>query len=137
MTQSRPLPKLDEADTGAFWGATKEQKLNYQRCRSCGTLIWFPRAHCTGCLEGDLETLTAQGKGTIYSYSVVRQSYHPFFRNLVPYAVAYVDLDEGFRILTNITNVDDPVNDLSIGQRVELSWEEYDEVSIPLFKPAT
>ena len=60
-------------------------------------MIWYPRALPTACAESDLELCTSNGRGTIYSYSVVRQSYHPFFRNLVPYAVAYVDLDEGFR----------------------------------------
>ena len=48
------------------------------------------------------------GQGTIYSYSIVRLSYHPFFRGKAPYAVAYVDLDEGPRFLTNVVGVDDP-----------------------------
>ena len=133
---TRPLPNIEEPDTGKFWRATKEQTLTYQKCRSCGALIWYPRMHCTQCLSSDLETLTASGLGTIYSFSVVRQSYHPFFRNLVPYAVAYVDLDEGIRMLTNVTGVDDPVNELKIGQAVKLVWEEHEELSIPLFEPA-
>ena len=77
----------------------------------------------------------SKGQGTIYSFSVVRLSYHPFFRSKVPYAVAYVDLDEGPRFLTNVTGVDDPLTDVHIGQRVTLDWEEYEELSIPLVKP--
>ena len=134
-TPTRPLPKLTELDTGEFWQATRNQEFRYQRCANCGTIVWHPRAHCTGCVHGDLQWQTSAGKGTIYSYSVVRLSYHPFFRTKVPYAVAYVDLDEGPRFLTNVTGVDDPLIELSVGQRVELDWEEHEELSIPLVKP--
>ena len=135
-SSTRPLPSLDEVDTGGFWRATKDQVLNYQRCKSCGTVVWYPRAYPAQCMDGEIEVLESAGKGTIYSFSVVRQSYHPFFRNLVPYAVAYVDLDEGFRMLTNITGVTDPVAELHIGQAVKLVWEKHDKLSIPLFTPA-
>ena len=66
---------------------------------------------------------------------MVRQSYHPFFRGKVPYAVAWIDLDDGPRILSNIVDVRDPLKDVRIGMRVELEWEEHEDVNIPLFKP--
>ncbi|MBL6690584.1 MAG: OB-fold domain-containing protein [Pseudomonadales bacterium] len=134
-TPTRPLPRTDELDTQAFWQATKTKEFKYQQCSSCGTVVWYPRAHCTGCTSGKLEWKTASGRATVYSYSVVRQSYHPFFRNLVPYAVAWIDLEEGPRILSNVVGVDDPLNDVSIGQAVELEWEEHEELCIPLFRP--
>ena len=65
----------------------------------------------------------------------MRLSYHPFFRGKAPYAVAYVDLDEGPRFLTNVVGVDDPGADVHIGQRVQLQWEEHEELSIPLVTP--
>lgn len=133
---SRPLPKLNELDTGEFWQATANKEFRYQQCANCGTIMWHPRAHCTGCVDGDLRWKVSAGKGTIYSFSVVRLSYHPFFRTKVPYAVAYVDLDEGPRFLTNVIDIDDPLNDVCVGQRVELAWEEHDELSIPLVRPA-
>ena len=132
---TRPLPRLTEMDTAPFWEATKNNEFRYQQCRNCNTVVWHPRRHCTGCVDGDLEWKTSAGKGTVYSFSVVRQSYHPFFRNLVPYAVAYIDLDEGPRFLTNIVGVEDPLQDISIGQKVELEWEPHEEVHIPLVKP--
>ncbi len=131
----RPLPRADEPDTRAFWAATKDKEFRYQQCRDCDQIVFYPRRHCTGCTSGNLEWKVASGKGTVYTYSVVRQSYHPFFRNLVPYAVAWVDLEEGPRVLTNIVGVKDPLADVSIGQAVQLEWEEYEELSIPLFRP--
>lgn len=131
----RPLPNLKEYDTREFWRATKQGELRYQKCDDCKTIVFYPRRHCTGCLGNNLSWHTASGKGTVYSYSVIRQSYHPFFRNEIPYTVAWIDLDEGPRLLSNIVGVDDPLNDVSIGQRVEVEWEEHEDVSIPLFKP--
>ncbi len=131
----RPLPNLKEYDTREFWEGTKQRELRYQKCDDCETIIFYPRRHCTGCLGNNLSWHTASGKGTVYSYSVVRQSYHPFFRQQIPYAVAWVDLDEGPRLLSNIVGIDDPLNDVSIGQRVEVEWEDHEELSIPLFKP--
>ena len=132
----RPLPSRDEPDSRPFWLATREKALTYQQCRDCGTVIFYPRRHCTGCLGNDLEWKRSAGKGTVYTYSVVRQSYHPFFRGLVPYAVAWIDLDEGPRLVSNIVGVEDPLRDVRIGMRVRVRWEEHDELCLPLFEPA-
>lgn len=131
----RPLPNPDEFDTKAFWAATRDKKLTYQQCKHCNTIVFYPRRQCTGCTAGDLEWKTASGKGTVYTFSVVRQSYHPFFRHHIPYAVAWIDLDEGPRILSNIVGVDDPLEDIRIGMPVEVEWEEHEMLNIPLFKP--
>ena len=133
---TRPLPSLKEHDTAPFWNATKEQRLTYQKCDGCGAVVWHPRAHCTACLGRALSWHTSAGRGSVYAYSVIRQSYHPFFRTRVPFAVAWIDLDEGPRILSNLTGVADPLRDVKIGMRVAVEWEAHEEVSIPLFKPA-
>ena len=136
VNANRPLPSLGEADTGPFWEGTNQKQLRYQRCDDCGTVVFHPRRHCTGCTGNNLSWHTASGNGTLYTFSVVRQSYHPFFRQKAPYAVAWVDLDEGPRLLTNITGVTDPANELQCGQRVTVEWEEHEELNIPLFRPA-
>ena len=71
---------------------------------------------------GTLEWRTSAGKGEIYAFSIVRQSYHPFFKGLVPYVVAWIDLDEGFRLLSNIVCEDQNLMDIDCGRRVELIW---------------
>ena len=131
----RPLPKLHDLDTRPFWEATKNQELKYQQCADCDTVVFYPRRHCTGCLGNNLIWKTSAGKGTVYTYSVVRQSYHPFFRQRVPYAVAWIDLDEGPRLVSNVIGVEDPLGDVQIGMRVQVRWEEHEELSVPLFEP--
>jgi len=130
---TRPLPKAEEFDTKAFWAGTKDKEFRYQQCTHCDKVIFYPRRHCTGCTNGSLEWKVASGNATVYSYSVVRQSYHPFFRNLVPYVVAWIDLDEGPRILSNVMNV--AADDVQIGMKLKLEWEEHEELNIPLFSP--
>jgi len=53
----------------------------------------------------------------------------------VPYAVARIDLDEGPRILSNVIGIEDPINDVKIGMKLEVEWEEYEELTVPLFMP--
>lgn len=130
---SRPLPDLTEEDTRAFWAATAAHRFIYGQCNACGTVVFYPRAHCTGCTQGQLIEKNCAGTGTIYSYSVVRQSYHPFFRTRAPYIVAWIDLDEGPRFLSNVIDAGEPSIEL-IGRRVAIVWEDHEDVSIPLFR---
>ena len=137
MTQ-RPQPRFPEPDTQAFWDATKEKKLVYQVCDDCAAIIFYPRAHCPSC--GGLKNTwkESSGEGTVYTYSVVMQSRHPAFKDLGPYAIAYVDLDEGFRIMTNIVNVKDPIEDINCGMRVRIAWHDQGagELALPMSQPA-
>lgn len=133
---SRPLPRFPEPDTQPFWDATKNHELKYQKCNDCNTVVFYPRAHCTNCGGDNLSWHTSKGEGTIYTYTVIRQNRHPAFRDLGAYAVAFVDLDEGFRMMTNIVGVNDPVNDVKIGQRVRVTWEDQENgISLPMFTP--
>lgn len=127
------LPALDEPDTAEFWKATAEHKLTYQVCTQCDGVVFYPRSHCVHCLSLELEWRESAGTGTLYTYSVVRDNRMPGFAELVPYAVAYVDLDEGFRMLTRLTNVD--VDAIAIGARLRVAWNDKDTVSLPEFEP--
>lgn len=128
------LPSLDEPDTAPFWKATADHKLTYQVCTRCGGVVFYPRSHCTHCTSLELEWRESAGLGTLYTYSVVRDNRMPGFAELVPYAVAYVDLDEGFRMLTRLTNVD--VDAIAIGSRVRVAWNDKEGLSLPEFEPA-
>lgn len=134
----RPNPRFPEPDRQAFWEATKRHELTFQTCNRCKEVIFLPRRHCPSCGHDETTVHVSKGQGTLYTFSVIMQSRHPFFKNVVPYAVAYVDLDEGFRIMTNVVGVKDPVKELKCGIKVKLKWEDQGEgqVSFPLFEPA-
>ena len=83
-----------------------------------------------------MEWKVSRGEGTVYTFSVVRQNRMPGFIELGAYSVAYIDLDEGFRMMSSVV-VDDPSNDIEIGQRVRVEFEVQDEgeYPIPIFRP--
>jgi uncharacterized OB-fold protein len=128
----RPLPAFPEPDTEPFWAATAEHRLTYQVCVQCGQVVFYPRRHCTGCTSGELEWRDSAGWGTVYSFTVIRQHGHPFFRARIPYVVGLIDLDEGFRM---VAEIDAPPDGVHVSQRVAVTWEDHPGLSIPLFRP--
>lgn len=80
-----------------------------------------------------MEWVESTGKGRVYTFTTVLQPANPAFRTDVPYILGVVQLDEGWRMTTNI--LADPKT-LKIGDRVEVSWDDVTpEFSLPKFKP--
>ena len=111
-----PAPPTNP-ETKEFWEAAAQGKLMIKRCRSCAAVHYYPRALCPFCGSDATEWQAASGAGTIYSYSVMR-------RADVPYAIAYVTLDEGVTMVTNLVDCD--FNALKIGRRVKLVFTPTD-----------
>src|SRR5215207_9264433 len=103
MTANVPLPHATEI-SAPFWAGCTREELMVQRCADCGAFVHIPEPCCTRCASFDLEWVRSSGRGTVYSYSVVWRPQQPAFE--VPYVVAIVDLDEGWKILTNIIDCD-------------------------------
>lgn len=124
-TYPSPIPN---PDTQVFWDAAKEGRFLVKFCKDCGKAHWYPRAVCPLCFSSNTEWRTGSGKGSIYTYSPMRRADPPF-------VLAYVTLEEGPTMLTNIVDCDP--DQLAIGQPVELLFRpSTGEYPIPLFKPA-
>ena len=118
-----------------FWEGCRRHELVLQRCADCGTVRHRPRALCPGCLSGEIEWIRASGRGTVYSYTVTHQNQASPFRGAVPYVLAYVDLEEGVRMLTNVVGCDP--GDVCVGMPVQVEFVDVDEDrSVPRFRPA-
>lgn len=131
---SKPLPRIDEESKG-FWEACQRRELVVQRCGACGALRHYPRALCPNCLSDQVEWLRCSGRGTVYTFTVTHQNQAPGFRDALPYVLAYVELEEGVRMLTNI--VDCPPESVRIGMPVEVVFEDATPaVTLAKFKPA-
>jgi len=92
------------------------------RCRSCGAHFFPIREACSGCLSDDLETVGFSTEGSLYTYSVVRQS-TPDFE--VPYILGYVDFPEGVRIMGQISGIEP--EEIKIGMAMGLVLEPFGE----------
>ncbi len=134
---NKPLP-TPTYHTKAFWDAAKEHRLLFQRCSVCGTRVFYPRDVCPGpnCFGiGTLEWVESSGRGWVYAFTTARQPAHPAFVPDVPYLLAIIELEEGWRMTSNVVNVDP--KDVHIGMRVELAWDDVTpEFSLPKFQPA-
>lgn len=106
-------------------------ELRLQRCKQCDAYQYPPESFCYHCPSTDLEWQAVEGNGTVYSFIVVHQRYHPAFSDRLPYNVAIIELDEGPRMLANVLNVED--NAVEIGMRVRPRIEQLDDETAALF----
>lgn len=128
-----PMPPITP-ETREFWAATLEGRLLIRRCRSCGEAIWYPRPLCPFCHSTDTVWEQASGRGRVYSFSVVRRGAGPWAGES-PYILAYVELEEGPRVMTNIVEVEPEA--LQIGQAVEVVFHRAGEAAaLPRYRPA-
>lgn len=133
-----PQPNANWESRG-WWEGAGRGELVVQRCRSCGTVQHKPRGVCATCLSGDLEHFVAAGTGTVYTYTVTNQNQAKGFAEACPYVMAYVDLDEGVRVLTNIVGCDP--GEVRIGMAVEADFATQERTdgeafAVPRFRPA-
>jgi uncharacterized OB-fold protein len=122
-----PCPETN-VENKAYWDAAAEGCLLVKHCAACGQTHFYPRAICPHCFSDHTEWRESSGVGVIYSFSVMR-------RVAQPYAIAYVALDDGVTIMSNIVDCD--LDALAIGQRVKVAYRASSgPVVIPVFVPA-
>jgi len=127
MARTIPSP-LVSVENEAFRNAAKEGRFMVPTCTVCGKAHWYPRAICPFCASDKVEWRAASGKGTIYTYSVMRRAKEP-------YAIAYVTLAEGPTMMTNIVDCD--FDALRVGQPVAVVFKDTENgPPVPMFKPA-
>ncbi|MGB7184399.1 MAG: Zn-ribbon domain-containing OB-fold protein [Burkholderiaceae bacterium] len=114
-------------ETTEFWAAAAEGRLLLKTCSDCGKAHWYPRAVCPMCGSTKLSWVQASGKGKVYAFSPAR-------RARPTYTLAYVTLDEGPTLMTNI--IDAEPESLQIGQAVQVRFLPADEGRMmPFFSP--
>ncbi len=136
-TKMLPAPApVVHLEVKPFWDATAEGRLLLPRCEECRTVIWYPRPFCPACGSLRVAWSEASGRGTIYSFTVNRRGAGdlPEYKTAGTYVLAYVELAEGPRIMTNIVECDPDA--LEIGQAVEAVFHDTGQGSaLPRFRP--
>lgn len=123
-----PAP-LSNPENARYYEAAKEGKLLVGKCNDCGEYHFYPRMICPHCFSDKIEWVPAKGTGVVYSHSTMRRGAP------VPYTLAYVTLDEGVSMMTNIVDCDP--DELSIGERVRLVFKPAEDGSaVPMFTRA-
>ena len=129
----KPLPLITKLSK-PFYDACKEHRLIYQKCRDCNQVIFFPKILCTNCMGHNLEWKESKGKGTVLTYTVTYDYGPQEFMQDGPYALALIDMDEGYRMMSNIIGCE--FSDIKCGMPVEVVFEvATEEITLPKFRP--
>jgi hypothetical protein len=112
---------------GTYYEHLKQGELAYQ-VTATGEAVFYPRAVApvTG---GELSWKISKGLGTVYSTTVV------YYRDEQPLNVALIDMDEGFRLMSRVDDID-PMQ-VKIGMRVKFRAHPGDakQAPYPVFTP--
>jgi uncharacterized OB-fold protein len=130
-----PVPVPDE-QSGAFWAATAEGRLVIARCGRCGTFAHPPDLVCPSCGSTDAEYAfePVSGRGTVRSWTVVRQAFLPGFESDLPFVLVDVALDEDDDVRLIGRLVDGPAASLALGDRVTTTFDSLaDGFAVPAF----
>ena len=129
-TPQRKIPApFPNPENQEYFDACGKGTLLYGKCKACGEAHFYPRRLCPHCLSSDTAWLPAKGTGTIYSYSTMHRGVP------APYTLAYVTLDEGVTMMTNIVDCD--TSKLAIGQKVKVKFVPTEGgPHVPVFTPA-
>ena len=127
----RVLPRLDDTNR-FFWTAGAEGALRFQRCTLCRRFVHPPAPLCPYCLDGELVPEPVSGRGTLHSFTVNHQQWIPGSDR---YIVGLVTIDEqdDVRLMTNVVDCDE--DGLAVGMRMEVVFEQVEDVWLPLFRP--
>jgi uncharacterized OB-fold protein len=132
----RPVPFVD-TDNKPFYDGCACGELWMQRCVDTGKLQFYPRP-CSIYTGGPVEWVKCSGKGTVHTFTVIRRNYpEPYFEPFSPYVVAIIDIEEGVRMMSNVTGC--ALERVKIGMAVEVYFgciSEAQQVFLPFWRPA-
>ncbi|HSV77708.1 MAG TPA: OB-fold domain-containing protein [Ramlibacter sp.] len=120
-------PAMNPGDE-PYFAAAAGGRLLVKKCKACGEAHHYPRSLCPFCWSSEVDWSDTSGQGVIYTYSVTRRGAG------APYCIAYVTLDEGPTMITNIVDTD--LDAIHIGQRVRVVFKQSEGgAAIPMFTP--
>jgi uncharacterized OB-fold protein len=128
-TPARTIPApLVNPEAQPFFEAAAGSRLVYKHCGACGKAHHPPRSLCPHCHSDATEWRTSMGRGVVYSASTLRRGVP------VPYCIAYVTLDEGVTLMTDLVGFGDVTP--AIGTRVQVRFvEAQGGAKLPVFGP--
>jgi uncharacterized protein len=128
-----PLP-APSAYTEPYWDGLRRGELRFLRCRNCQAALFDPPHICRSCRSRNLDWQTSSGAGTVYSWTVIWRPPMPAFA--APYAVAIVELQEGFRMLANIIGCEP--SDVRVDLDVQAEFHDIGGgFRLPYFRPCS
>jgi uncharacterized protein len=129
MNDKKSADLKDKSPLGVYIEHCKRGELAYQVCTDDGKPVFYPRAVAPGTGSPNLEWRISKGLGTVYATTVV------YYKGEPPLNVALIDVDEGFRMMSRVEDID-PMQ-VAIGMRVKVRMHPGNEKQppYPVFTP--
>ncbi|MET7480046.1 OB-fold domain-containing protein [Streptomyces sp. NPDC005648] len=128
----RPLPLITEQNE-FYWTSGADGTLRIQECTSCTALIHPPQPVCRYCRGRTMGVRAVSGHATLIGFTVSHRFSLPGLP--APYVVAQVALEEDPRVRLTTNAVECEPDELALGMRMEVVFEEAGDVWLPLFRP--
>ncbi len=123
LVPERPRPTTSDLTAG-FWAAARDHRLVVQKCDSCHARRHYPQPLCPECHSDAFTWSRLSGRGTIHTFTVTHQAFHPAWAGRVPFVVATIDLEEGLRMVSDLPP--DDTERVAIGLPVECWFEDHE-----------
>jgi acetyl-CoA acetyltransferase/uncharacterized OB-fold protein len=129
----RPLP-LVTPENEFFWRSGADGRLRLAACESCAALVHPPQPVCRHCRGHQIGVRAVSGFATLAGFTVNHRFSLPGLP--APYVVAQVAIEEDprVRLTTNVIGCDP--DELELGLRMEVVFEQAGDAWLPLFRPA-
>jgi uncharacterized OB-fold protein len=103
-----------------IWRESRHRyRLEAGRCRKCGKIVFPCRLICPECGYRDFEKINLPDSGKLLTYSVIRVAPSQF-TDQAPYAIGIAELDNGVRLLAQITDCD--VEKIKVGMPLRIEF---------------
>ena len=132
MPPSHPLP-LVTLRNEFYWTSGADGRLRVQECSSCAGLVHPPKPVCPFCRSHDLGVRAVSGYAMLVGFTVNHR--FPMPGLTLPYVVAQVALEEDPRVRLTTRVVGSDPEELALGMRMEVEFEQVEDVWLPLFRP--
>jgi uncharacterized OB-fold protein len=121
--------RLEASPYGTFVEYCKKGQLAYQVCTDDGQAVFYPRVIAPRSGSTNLEWRVSKGLGTVHATTVLHM------KDTAPYNIALIDVDEGFRMMGRVEDID-PMQ-VRIGMRVQVRMHPGDDKQppYPVFTP--
>lgn len=125
-----PLPDVDDPLTAPYFASAARGDLSITRCDACDRWVWYPQAKCPAC-EGPLTWASVSGRGTLFSWAIVRRAFLPAFADRVPFVTALVALEEDPAVRIPTYLVDAEPDSLAADEPVRVTFRPLTFSTVP------
>ncbi len=114
-----------------FWTSGSEGVLRFRRCADCRSFQHPPGPICRTCGSSNLAPEDVSGRGVLVGFTVNEHMWIPSMPP--PYVIGIVAIEEDPRVRLTTNIIDVPVEELAVGRRVEVRFQQAEDVWLPLF----